>query len=118
MLLIVYMMCKNSIPSLNLDFSYHLWLAKWLNQEKLIYDPNKAKEWTRDSAAFLTYAKSFHISKFLQLIHECNYVTPHVALLTCSSLITTFLCEKEQRLQHIPDIIDAYKVRWSKTNTA
>ena len=93
------------------DFSCYLWLAKWLNEDKIEHHQDKTVEWMQSSSKLIEWGrKVFSLPYFQQQLQQCQPVSPQAALFTCSSLIIQFLKKTPNNLSYIPEVTQAYQV--------
>ena len=93
------------------NFACYLWLAKWLNEETVICESDKAILWMQESTKLLEWSRTvFALPTFLQHLLQAPQVSPQTALFTCSSLITRFLRKASGNMTYILNVIEAYKV--------
>ena len=110
-LLLVYLMFMEVNITAQANFSCYLWLAKWLNEEKIVHEPDKAMHWIQGSTKLLDWSRRvFTLPNYQQHFQQCQVITPQTALFTCSSLIIQYLKKQPSNMSCIQDVIDAYKV--------
>jgi len=57
------------------NFSCYLWLAKWLNEEKIINEPDKVILWVQSSTKLLEWGrKVFSLHNYQQHIQQCQLI--------------------------------------------
>ena len=116
----LYLIFLESNTGAQSDFSYYLWLAKWLNEEKMAHDQSQSSIWVKSSSEMIERSRTavctnFKLSgqSFIDEISLHQHVsTPRQsALFTCSSLIIRFVMSKDlNRFDPVHDLINAYEV--------
>ena len=109
-LLLIYLVFMESNANAQIDISCFLWLAKWVNQEKLEYCQNDTAKWMQSSSEFFDWSRKILTSNFAQNLHQCKPMAPQAVLFTCSRLIIQFMTKSPNNMSCVPDVIDAYRV--------
>jgi len=115
-LLLLFIAVLKYNQSASTDKSCYVWLARWVNTQKLSSVDSSVPVWISSASRLIDVAKTINVStpdkqRRDLFTHNCRAQDDQVYIFACSLLVADFLSASPSHLDAVEEIRAAYEVR-------